>query len=49
MASTIPARYLGTTTRGTITCDWDAAAARLHVRSVHLLIPVPRSPFPDLQ
>jgi len=36
MASTIPARYLGTSTRGTITCDWDAAAARLHVRSVNL-------------
>ena len=36
MASTIPARYLGSTTRGSITCDWDAAAGVLHVRAVHL-------------
>jgi len=36
MASTIPARYLGTTTRGTITCNWDPGGGRLHVRSVHL-------------
>ena len=36
MATTIPARYLGTTTRGTITCDWDAPSATLHVRSVHV-------------
>jgi N-acetylglucosamine-6-phosphate deacetylase len=35
MASTIPARYLGAATRGTITCDWDAAASELHVRAVH--------------
>ena len=34
MASTLPARYLGTSTRGTITCDWDAAGSQLHVRSV---------------
>ena len=34
MASTIPARYLGTSTRGTITCDWDTAGSQLHVRSV---------------
>ena len=36
MASTIPARYLGTTTLGTITCDWDPGFSRLHVRAVHL-------------
>ena len=36
MASTIPARYLGETPRGTLTCDWDAAAGELHVRVVHL-------------
>ena len=36
MASTIPAAFLGTTTRGTITCDWDAAACELHVRAVHV-------------
>jgi N-acetylglucosamine-6-phosphate deacetylase len=36
MASTIPARYLGTSTRGTITCDWDAVASQLHVRAVHV-------------
>lgn len=36
MASTIPAGYLGTSTLGTITCDWDEAASELHVRSVQL-------------
>jgi N-acetylglucosamine-6-phosphate deacetylase len=36
MASTIPATYLGTTTRGSITCDWDADAAQLRVCGVHL-------------
>lgn len=36
MASTIPAEYLGTSPRGTITCDWDAATAQLHVRRVTL-------------
>ena len=36
MASTIPARYLGTAPRGNVTADWDAAAAELHVRAVHL-------------
>jgi N-acetylglucosamine-6-phosphate deacetylase len=36
MASTIPARYLGTTTRGSITCDWDPEAGELQVRAVHL-------------
>jgi N-acetylglucosamine-6-phosphate deacetylase len=34
MASTIPARYLGTTTAGTVTADWDAGAGELHIRSV---------------
>ncbi len=29
MASTIPARYLGTTTAGTVTADWDADAGEL--------------------
>ena len=37
MASTIPARYLGTTTAGTVTADWDADAGELRVRSVRLL------------
>ena len=36
MASTIPARYLGTSTLGTITCDWDPGLGCLHVRAVHL-------------
>jgi len=36
MASTIPARYLGTSTRGTVTADWDAGAGELHIRSIHL-------------
>lgn len=36
MASTIPARYLGTSTFGTITCDWDPGFGHLHVRAVHL-------------
>ena len=36
MASTIPARYMGTTTLGTITCDWDPSAGELHVRAVHV-------------
>jgi N-acetylglucosamine-6-phosphate deacetylase len=34
MATTIPAQYLGTTTLGTIMCDWDPASAELHVRAV---------------
>lgn len=36
MASTIPARYLGTTTAGTVTADWDADAGELRIRSVRL-------------
>ena len=36
MASTIPARYLGTTTLGTLTCEWDPGASQLHVSAVHL-------------
>ena len=31
MASTIPAAYLGTTTAGTITADWDATACVLRI------------------
>jgi N-acetylglucosamine-6-phosphate deacetylase len=31
MASTIPAAYLGTTTAGAITADWDAAACVLRI------------------
>jgi len=34
MASTIPARYLGTTTSGTVTADWDAGAGELYIRRV---------------
>jgi N-acetylglucosamine-6-phosphate deacetylase len=34
MASTIPARYLGTQTLGTATADWDADAYELHIRNV---------------
>jgi N-acetylglucosamine-6-phosphate deacetylase len=34
MASTTPARYLGTTTAGTVTADWDADACALHIRGV---------------
>ena len=34
MASTIPARYLGTTTLGTVTADWDGDACELHIRHV---------------
>lgn len=36
MASTIPARYLGVATAGTVTADWDAGAGELRVRSVRL-------------
>ena len=36
MASTGPARYLGTATRGTVTADWDAAAGELRIRGVRL-------------
>ena len=36
MATTIPAHYLGTTTHGTITCDWDPAAMQLHVKAIHV-------------
>ena len=31
-----PGLFTQLSTRGTITCDWDAAAGTLHVRSVHL-------------
>jgi N-acetylglucosamine-6-phosphate deacetylase len=34
MASSIPAAYLGMSTLGTITLDWDADAGALHVRGV---------------
>jgi hypothetical protein len=34
MASTIPARYLGTATLGTVTADWDSEASELHIRHV---------------
>ena len=34
MASTIPARYLGTTPAGSVTADWDADTAELYIRSV---------------
>jgi N-acetylglucosamine-6-phosphate deacetylase len=34
MASTIPAGYLGMTTAGTVTADWDAHSGDLHVRHV---------------
>lgn len=36
MASSLPARYLGTATRGTVTADWDAAAGDLRIRGVRL-------------
>ena len=34
MASTIPAAFLGMTTAGTVTADWDLSQRQLHVRSV---------------
>jgi N-acetylglucosamine-6-phosphate deacetylase len=34
MASTIPASYMGTTTRGTVTADWDEDARDLRIRGV---------------
>jgi N-acetylglucosamine-6-phosphate deacetylase len=34
MASTIPASYLGTTTSGTVTAEWDAEAGSLRIRRV---------------
>jgi len=34
MACTIPAGYLGTTTTGSVTADWDADAGELNIRSV---------------
>jgi N-acetylglucosamine-6-phosphate deacetylase len=34
MASTIPATYLGTTTSGTVTADWEPGAAELQIRDV---------------
>ena len=34
MASTIPARYLGEDTSGTVIADWDAESCRLSVRSI---------------
>ncbi|MBI1875832.1 MAG: amidohydrolase family protein [Acidobacteria bacterium] len=36
MASTIPASYLGATTAGTVTADWDAEAGELQVLRVHV-------------
>jgi N-acetylglucosamine-6-phosphate deacetylase len=36
MASTIPASYLGATTAGTVTADWDADASHLVIRRVQL-------------
>jgi N-acetylglucosamine-6-phosphate deacetylase len=35
MASTIPATYLGTSTAGTVTADWDAAACVLRICEVN--------------
>jgi len=35
MASTIPATYLGMTTAGTVTADWEAASSELQIRSVN--------------
>jgi N-acetylglucosamine-6-phosphate deacetylase len=34
MASTIPARYLGTTPRGTVIADWDENAGELLIRRI---------------
>jgi N-acetylglucosamine-6-phosphate deacetylase len=34
MASTIPAAYMGTTTAGTVTADWDAGACELRICDV---------------
>jgi hypothetical protein len=34
MASTIPASYMGTTTSGTMTAEWDAASGQLQVCGV---------------
>jgi hypothetical protein len=31
MASTVPAAYLGTTTRGRTVADWDAATSSLRI------------------
>ncbi len=39
MASTIPAQYLGTTTSGTVTADWDADARELHIVRVTSELP----------
>ena len=36
MASTIPARYLGTTTAGTVTAEWDPDAGELSIRGIRL-------------
>jgi len=36
MASTIPATYMGTTTAGTVTADWDAGAGKLQIRSISI-------------
>ena len=35
MASSIPAAFLGMTTAGTVTADWDLSERELHVRHVH--------------
>jgi N-acetylglucosamine-6-phosphate deacetylase len=36
MASVIPARYLGMTTAGTVTADWDAERFELHVQKIEI-------------
>jgi N-acetylglucosamine-6-phosphate deacetylase len=35
MASTIPASYMGTTTLGTVTADWNPETGELHIEGVH--------------
>lgn len=43
MASTIPATYMGTTTTGTVTADWDAAACVLRICDVACHAEAPHS------
>jgi N-acetylglucosamine-6-phosphate deacetylase len=36
MASVIPAQYLGKTTAGTVTADWDAERCELHIQKIEI-------------
>ena len=40
MASTIPASFMGTTTIGTVTAEWDSESGELHIRRINHQSPI---------